>query len=190
MPLPVICIAPVICTVNPVTTGPDAQMPLGQRSLAIHADPPAAASSRVTQGMPAAAGRECHPVPAGRTRCHVPAFALARRTARSHARQSPAPECRYHRDGCTGHARQATTYCPVTLRIDLSSFPLNTPGRRRSRCFAFLVPMSSGSAWRPPFSSVTARWPQHSRPGRAARQPLVRLIRDQPGGCRSASTWA
>jgi len=50
MPLPVIRIAPVIGTVvNPVTIGPDAQMPLSQRSLAIRADTPAAASSRVTQ---------------------------------------------------------------------------------------------------------------------------------------------
>ena len=82
MPLLVIRIAPVFCTVNPVTIGPDAQMPLSQRSLAIRADTPAAASSRVTQGIPAAADRECRPVVACCPRHHVPAFALASRTAR------------------------------------------------------------------------------------------------------------
>jgi hypothetical protein len=65
MPPLVIRMAPVIRTVNPVTIGPGGQMPPGQRWLAIRADTPAAAGSRVTQGIPAAAGRECRPVLAG-----------------------------------------------------------------------------------------------------------------------------
>jgi len=120
-----------------VTIGPGGQMPPAQRSLAIHAHTPAAASSPVALGMPATAGRECRLALADALDAicrHLPWLAgLPFSRARHHRRRN----ARYPMT-VPGVMRQATAYWPVTLRIGLSRFPLKAPrqeGGCRSRCF-------------------------------------------------------
>jgi len=93
---------PLIRTVNPVTIGPGTEMPPSQRWLAIRADTPAAASSRVTQGIPAA-DRECRLVPPDcpDAMCQ---HCLASRTDRFVRPRSPAPECRLSHGGARHQA--------------------------------------------------------------------------------------
>jgi hypothetical protein len=110
MPPLAIRIPPLIRTVNPVTIGPRTEMPPSQRWLAIRADTPAAASSRVTQGIPAAGGRECRLVPPDcpDAMCQ---HCLASRTDRFVRPRSPAPECRLSHGGARHQAGRLVLAC-------------------------------------------------------------------------------
>jgi hypothetical protein len=119
--------------------------------------------------------------------CPCAAFALASAPPVSPARQSPAPECLLSPIAAPGAGPATTTYWPVTLRIGLSRFPLKASARM------FRAPGRGGRRQRLPavlFCPALPGGTQYSGPGPVAQQPLVMLIRDQPGGCRSASTLA
>jgi hypothetical protein len=169
-----------------LTIGMGGPMPPGQKITGHPRRHTAAVSSRVTQGIPAAAGRETAwrwPASPDAMCPHLPW--LAHRPFHPPANHRRRNACYPH---CSARSRAGdhdvlarhASYWLVTLSV-------KGVGPDVSRSWLGWAPAAlplSFSARRCPAG------PQYSGPGPVAQQPLVMLIRDQPGGCRSASTLA